>query len=66
MEIGEPRRTTVNIPVVIGSPVNIAGVWRSFHLALKRLFISDIIIRTCEGLADVFVIAICARVPESR
>jgi MFS family permease len=47
---------TVNIPVVIGSPVNIAGVWRSFRLSLKRLLISDIIIRTCEGLADVFVI----------
>src|SRR5262249_28665745 len=31
-------------------------VWRSFHHALKRLLISDIIIRTCEGLADVFVI----------
>src|SRR5262249_29208393 len=47
---------TVNIPVEVGAPVNIRGVWRSFHHALKRLLISDIIIRTCEGLADVFVI----------
>lgn len=46
----------VNVPIVAGAPVNIAGVWRSFHHALKRLLISDIIIRTCEGLADVFVI----------
>ena len=46
----------VNVPIVVGAPVNIRGVWRSFHHALKRLLISDIIIRICEGLADVFVI----------
>lgn len=46
----------VNVPMVVGATVNIAGVWRSFHHALKRLLISDIIIRTCEGLADIFVI----------
>jgi len=46
----------INIPVKIGAAVNIRGVWRSFHVALKRLLISDIIIRTCEGMADVFVI----------
>src|SRR5207253_7319958 len=36
--------------------INIRGVWRSFHHALKRLLISDIFIRTCEGMADIFVI----------
>ena len=46
----------INIPLVIGEPARIAGVWRSFHAALKRLLISDIIIRTCEGLAEVFII----------
>ncbi len=46
----------INVPIVVGAPVNISGVWRSFHHALKRLLISDIIIRACEGLADVFVI----------
>lgn len=46
----------INIPVVPGKPVNIRGVWRSFHAALKRLLISDIIIRMCEGLADVLII----------
>lgn len=46
----------VNVPIVTSAPINIAGVWRSFHHALKRLLISDIIIRVCEGLADVFVI----------
>src|SRR2546423_1127427 len=43
----------VNIPVAVGEQVNIRGVWRSFHAALQRLLISDIIIRTCEGLAAI-------------
>ena len=46
----------INVPVVPGDAVNIRGVWRSFHTALKRLLISDIFIRTCEGMADIFVI----------
>jgi MFS family permease len=46
----------VNLPVVVSAPVNIVGVWRTFHHALKRLLVSDVIIRLCEGLADVFVI----------
>jgi MFS family permease len=52
----------VNLPIIVGAPVNISGVWRSFHHALKRLLISDIIIRACEGLADVFVILYVTRV----
>ena len=47
---------TINIPITPGEPVNIRGVWRSFHAALKRLLISDIIIRMCEGLPDVLII----------
>jgi len=46
----------VNIPVKIGEAANIRGVWRSFHFALKRLLISDIIIRVCEGMADILII----------
>lgn len=46
----------VNIPVNVGEPVNVRGVWRSFHSALKRLLVSDIIIRTCEGMAEIFVV----------
>ena len=46
----------INIPVAPGEPVSIRGVWRSFHNALKRLLISDIIIRMCEGLPDVLII----------
>ena len=46
----------VNVPLATGAIVNIRGVWRSFHGALKRLLVSDIIIRICEGLTEVFII----------
>ena len=46
----------INVPIIPGDATNIRGVWRSFHAALKRLLISDIFIRTCEGMADIFVI----------
>lgn len=35
---------------------NIRGVWQSFHRVLKRLLISDIIIRTCEGMTGILAI----------
>lgn len=47
---------TIDIPVVIGEATNVRGVWRSFHAGLKRLLISDIIIRICEGMSDVFIV----------
>jgi MFS family permease len=46
----------VNIPVVVGEHTRLLGVWRSFHDALKRLLISDIIIRTCEGMTEMLII----------
>jgi len=46
----------INIPIIPGETHNIRGVWRSFHQALKRLLISDIIIRMCEGLPDVLIV----------
>ena len=46
----------INIPVNAFTRTNIAGVWRTFHLALKRLLISDIIIRTCEGMTGVITV----------
>ncbi len=36
--------------------VKIRGVWNSFHPTLKRLLVSDIVIRLCEGMADIFVV----------
>lgn len=47
---------SVNLPVAVGAAAGIRGVWRSFHGALKRLLISDIVIRTCEGLSEIFII----------
>lgn len=48
--------SAINIPIIIGEPARISGVWDSFHGALKRLLISDIIIRTCEAMAELFII----------
>ncbi|MFL6337223.1 MAG: MFS transporter [Pyrinomonadaceae bacterium] len=53
---GAALTLAINLPVIVGAPANIRGVWRSFHGALKRLLISDIIIRTCEGMADIFIV----------
>jgi MFS family permease len=46
----------INVEVKIADAVSIRGVWQSFHRALKRLLISDIIIRTCEGLTGVLTV----------
>jgi MFS family permease len=46
----------INIARLPHQPTNIFGVWKSLQAGLKRLLISDIFIRTCEGMADVFVI----------
>lgn len=46
----------INIPNNAAQPTNIRGVWRSFHIALKRLLLSDIIIRICEGMTGVLAI----------
>jgi MFS family permease len=46
----------INIEIKTSAATNIAGVWRSFHAALKRLLISDVIIRMCEGMTGVLTI----------
>lgn len=48
----------LKLNVIVSPPgaTNMRGVWRSFHSALKRLLISDIIIRTCEGMTGVLTI----------
>ncbi|HEX5702573.1 MAG TPA: MFS transporter [Pyrinomonadaceae bacterium] len=48
--------TKVNIAIGTTVTTNIRGVWRSFHSTLKRLLISDLIIRTCEGMTGVMTI----------
>lgn len=46
----------INITHEAHQSINIFGVWDSFQSGLKRLLVSDIFIRTCEGMADVLVI----------
>jgi MFS family permease len=46
----------INITHEAHQAINIFGVWKSFQSGLKRLLISDIFIRTCEGMTDVLVI----------
>lgn len=46
----------IDIPVVVGQEAGVREVWRGFHDSLKRLLVSDIIIRACEGMAGIFII----------
>lgn len=46
----------INITRAAHQQVNIFGVWNAFQHELKRLLISDIFIRTCEGMTDVLAI----------
>jgi MFS family permease len=46
----------VRIERIAGPDTNIRGVWSSFPSPLRWLLVSDIFIRTCEGLVDVFLV----------
>ena len=46
----------INLTVNALHTTGIVGVWQTFHTALKRLLVSDVIIRTCEGLTGVITI----------
>ena len=46
----------INVTVNASHTTGIIGVWQTFHTALKRLLISDVIIRTCEGMTGVITI----------
>jgi MFS family permease len=37
-------------------PADLAGIWRALPGSLRRLLLSDILVRTCEGLVDVFLV----------
>jgi MFS family permease len=47
---------SLQLPVRDKDTVRMSGIWNSFHPTLKRLLASDIVIRLCEGLADIFVV----------
>lgn len=47
----------VRIPIVPdAAPTDLRGVWRALPAPLRRLLASDILVRTCEGLVDVFLV----------
>ena len=46
----------VNMTIRASRTTSIGGIWRSFHSVLKRLLVSDVIIRTCEGMTGVLTI----------
>ena len=46
----------IALPPAQQARAGIRGVWEAFRPSLKRLLVSDIIIRACEGLADIFVV----------
>src|SRR5215212_596337 len=43
-------------PVRDASPMDIRQVWRRFAPPLRALLLSDVFIRTCEGMVDVFLV----------
>ena len=47
----------LRIPVIPDAePITIRHVWQSFPASLRWLLVSDVFIRTCEGLVDVFLV----------
>ena len=46
----------MNLPVAPHRALSPWHVWGTFPASLRRLLVSDIVIRTCEGMAGVFVI----------
>jgi MFS family permease len=46
----------INLPLSPRDRIGLQGVWKSFHPTLRRLLVSDITIRTCEGMADILTV----------
>ena len=48
---------SVRVPTIPApDATKIRGVWRSLPPTFRRLLLSDVFIRTCEGLVDVFIV----------
>ena len=46
----------INVTLNALPATSIVGVWRAFHTGLKRLLVSDVIIRMCAGMSGVLTI----------
>jgi MFS family permease len=51
-----PLLVSINLPLAPRDAIGMRGVWDSFRPTLKRLLVSDIAIRACEGMADIFTV----------
>lgn len=51
-----PLLASIRLPIALRDRNNLRSVWKSFQPTLKRLLISDITIRTCEGMTDIFTV----------
>ncbi len=54
--VAAPVLWTIRVPAKPRDAVKLGGVWSAFHSSLKRLLVTDIAIRACEGMADIFVV----------
>lgn len=48
-----PMQLALPAPAAV---TNVGGVWRTLPIPLRRLLLSDVFIRTCEGMVDVFLV----------
>jgi len=53
--LGVVRRMRLDRPAA-PAPGDIAAVWRSLPTPLRRLLVSDICIRTCDAMVDIFLV----------
>ena len=49
------RRMRLDRPAA-GAAADVRTIWRSLPVPLRRLLLSDIFIRTCEGMVDIFLV----------
>ncbi len=52
----------VDVPRIEGKATNIRGVWSACPRPLRFLLLSDVFIRTCEGMVDVFLVIYATRI----
>jgi MFS family permease len=54
--IAVPLLFLINLQIAPKDSIKLRGIWNAFHPTLKRLLVSDIAIRTCEGMSDIFTV----------
>lgn len=54
--IAVPLLFLINLRIAPKDSIKLRGVWNAFRPTLKRLLVSDIAIRMCEGMSDIFTV----------